>query len=40
MSHYQLLLECIQSGQLSAEQISLHMKDEVFAAWYRKQTGK
>lgn len=34
---YQLLLECIRSGQLDAAQIAEHMKDEVFAAWYRKR---
>ncbi len=34
--NYQLIAECIKSGQVSAEQIAEHMKDEVFAKWYEK----
>lgn len=33
---YELLAMCIRSGQVSAAQIAEHMRDEVFAAWYRK----
>lgn len=35
MSDCQLLAECIDSGQASAEQVSLHTQDAVFAQWYR-----
>jgi hypothetical protein len=35
--NYELLAQCIRSGQLSAAQIAEHMKDEVFAAWYGKR---
>jgi hypothetical protein len=30
------LLDCIRSGQVSAEQLAEHMKDPVFAAYYRQ----
>jgi len=33
---YQLLADCIRSGQLSAQQIAEIMRDEVFKAWYWK----
>lgn len=36
MITYELLAQCIRSGQASAEQIAEHMRDEVFAAWYAK----
>ena len=32
---YQLLAECIRSGQLSASQIADVMRDEVFSAWFK-----
>jgi hypothetical protein len=31
---YQLLADCIRSGQLSARQIAEVMRDEKFRAWY------
>jgi len=33
---YELLAQCIRSGQCSAAQVAAHMADEVFAAWYAK----
>ena len=36
---YQLLADCIRSGQLFAQQIAEVMRDEVFAAWYEKNYG-
>jgi hypothetical protein len=31
---YQLLADCIRSGQLPAQQIAEVMRDKVFKAWY------
>jgi len=36
---YQLLADCIRSGQLSAQQIAAVMIDEVFRAWYQVKYG-
>jgi len=36
---YQLLADCIRSGQLSAQQIAAVMRDEVFRAWYEVKYG-
>lgn len=33
---YDLIAQCIRSGQLSAAQITEHMRDEVFARWYAR----
>jgi hypothetical protein len=32
---YQLLADCIRSGQLSAQQIVEVMRDKVFNAWFK-----
>jgi hypothetical protein len=36
MDNFQLLAECIRSGQVSVEQIAKHMENEMFSAWYKK----
>lgn len=36
---YELIAQCIRSGQLSASQIAEHMRDQVFARWYAKHYG-
>lgn len=36
---YELLAQCIRSGQCSASQAAEHFKDEVFRAWYLKTYG-
>jgi hypothetical protein len=36
MREYELIAECIRSGQLSAAQVEAHMQDAHFAAWYRR----
>lgn len=36
MNHYSLLIECYRSGQVSERQWSEHLKDELFAAYVRK----
>jgi hypothetical protein len=33
--NYELLADCIRSGQLSAQQIAEIMRDEVFKAWFK-----
>ncbi|MCW3521251.1 hypothetical protein K6Y76_04975 [Burkholderia cenocepacia] len=35
--NYELLAQCIRSGQLTAAQIQEHMRDEDFAVWYRNR---
>lgn len=40
MTAYTQLAECILSGQCSAAQIANHMRDQVFAAWWRKHVRK
>lgn len=37
MSEYAAILACYRSGQVSERQWQEHMRDEVFAAWVRKQ---
>jgi hypothetical protein len=32
---YQLLADCIRSGQLSAQQIAEVLRDEMFNAWFK-----
>lgn len=34
---YDLIAQCIRSGQCSAAQVAAHMQDRVFAAWYAKR---
>lgn len=34
---YDLVLDCYRSGQMSELQWMEHLKDEHFAAWYKKQ---
>lgn len=36
MTNFSLLLACIRSGQVSAAQIAEHLKDPLFAAYWRK----
>lgn len=35
--NYELLAQCIQSGQLTASEIAQHFSDEVFRKWYEKR---
>lgn len=38
MSHFELLLACFLSGQMSEAQMQEHMRDNaMFAAWMRKR---
>lgn len=37
MEQYELLAQCIRSGQLSAKQVDDHMKDAAFADWYYRR---
>lgn len=37
MSKFEALIECIDSGQLSARQFVAEMSDPVFAAYYRQR---
>lgn len=32
---YQLLADCIRSGQLSATQVADVMRDAIFSAWFK-----
>jgi hypothetical protein len=34
--NYELLAQCIRSGQMDAAQVAEALRDEVFAAWYRR----
>lgn len=33
--NYELLADCIRSGQLSAHQIAEVLRDEMFSAWFK-----
>lgn len=33
--NYELLAQCILSGQVDADQVAAHFRDEIFARWYR-----
>jgi len=37
MSHWEALLACIRSGQMSDAQISNELRDSGFAAYYRQR---
>lgn len=39
MSHFEQLIACIRSGQLSEAQIAEELRDPVFFAYYRQQVG-
>ena len=34
---YELLADCVRSGQLSARQVADALSDEIFRAWYLKR---
>lgn len=34
------ILACYESGQMSEAQWQKHLKDELFAAWYKKHLAK
>jgi len=36
---YDLIAQCIRSGQVSAAQIAEYMRDQVFARWYATKFG-
>jgi len=37
MSHFEALLACIRSGQLTEEQVAAELSDPVFAAYYTQR---
>jgi hypothetical protein len=39
-NRYELIYACYTTGQISERQWADHLKDEVFAAWVKKQQQK
>lgn len=39
MTHFEQLLSCYRSGQMSERQWQEHLRDELFAAWCKRETG-
>lgn len=35
--NYELIAQCIRSGQCTAQEVEAHMQDAHFAAWYRRR---